>query len=383
VGITKSIMSKKHSWISKARWLSIFIAMSACVERIEFNTPAAQLLTVVEGMISDSPGPYTIKVSTGLSLDAESLVGTPVKNMKIKLYDDLGNTEDFIEDSPGTYKTKGIIQGEVGHAYHVLLETPDGKIFESEPDIMNPSGELEKVKFEFEARTKLEKFGESNIDAFKIYVDGKLAPGDENYVRWRFTGTYRIANNPELNYTWNPPYTPYKDPWPCSGYILVPGPEGSGGLLEKIGDCTCCICWINQYESIPQLSDAQLLNENQFRNVRVGEVPVNNITFFEKYLVEVEQMSLSRKAFDFFKLVRSQKEGASNLFQPPSGEIKGNIKSVNSSEPVIGLFWATSIKKKSIFIYPSDVPYLIPPKDIDTSPCTSYTNSTTIKPELW
>jgi hypothetical protein len=366
--------------IKKSLWLLVFTAMSACVQRIDFNAPAAQLLTVVEGTISDSPGPYTIKVSKGLSLDESSLVGTPVRNMKIKLYDDLGNIENFNEDSPGIYKTKGIIQGKIGHAYHVVLETQEGKIFESEPDIINSSGELEKIKFEFEARTKLEKFGESNTDVFNIYVDGKSAPSDENYVRWRFTGTYKIVNNPELHQTQTPPYSPYADPWPCSGYIVVPKPPD---ILEKIGDCTCCICWINQYESIPQLSDAQFVNENQFRNIKVGEVPINDLTFSEKYLVEVEQMSLSRKAFEFFKLVRSQKEGASNLFQPPSGEIKGNIKSANSSESVIGLFWATSIKKKSIFIYSSDVPYLIPPKNIDTMPCTSYTNSTTIKPALW
>jgi hypothetical protein len=366
--------------IKKSLWFLVFAAMSACVERIDFNAPAAQLLTVIEGTISDSPGPYTIKVSKGLSLDAESLAGAPVKNMKIKLYDDQGNTEDFAEDSPGTYKTKGIILGEIGHAYHVVLETPDGKKFESKPDVINPSGELEKIKFEFEARTKVEKFGEPKIDVFDIYVDGKSAGDNENFVRWRFTGTYKIVNNPELHQTHTPPYSPYADPWPCSGYIVVPKPPD---ILEKIGDCTCCICWVNQFESMPQLSDAQFVNENQFRNVKVGEVPINDLTFFEKYLVEVEQMSLSKKAFEFFKLVRSQKEGSSNLFQPPSGEIKGNIKSVNSNEPVIGLFWATSIKKKSIFIYSSDVPYLIPQKNIDTMPCTSYTNSTTVKPALW
>jgi hypothetical protein len=366
--------------IKKLPWLLVFAAMSACVERIDFNAPQAQLFTVIEGTISDSPGPYTIKVSKGLSLDAESLIGTPLRNMKIKLYDDLDNTEDFSEDSPGTYKTKGIIQGKIGHAYHVVMETPDGKIFESEPDVINPSGELERIKFEFEARTKVEKFGESNTDVFNIYVDGKSEVGNENFVRWRFTGTYKIVNNPELHQTQTPPYSPYADPWPCSGYIVVPKPPD---ILEKIGDCTCCICWINQYESIPQLSDAQFVNENKFRDVKVGEVPINNLTFSEKYLVEVEQMSLSRKVFDFFKLVRSQKEGASNLFQPPSGEVKGNVKSINSNEPVIGIFWATSIKKKSIFIYPSDVPYPIPPKKIDTNPCTSVAYSSTNKPETW
>ncbi|MFM9839358.1 MAG: DUF4249 family protein [Cyclobacteriaceae bacterium] len=368
--------------IKKSLWFLVFAAMSACVQRVDFNAPAAQLLTVVEGVISDSPGPYTIKVSKGLSLDESSLVGTPVRDMKIKLYDDLGNTEDFTEDSPGIYKTKGIIHGKIGHTYRVVLETREGEIFESEPERINPVGEVVNIRYEFEARTIVKKFGEVNADVFNVYVDANGGSGNENYVRWRLTGTFKVVTYPELNETFTPPYTPYKDPWPCSGYILLPE-AGTGGKLEKIGDCTCCICWINQYESIPQLSDAQLVSENQFKNVKVGEVAINNLTFFEKYLAEVEQMSLSRKSFEFFKLVRSQKEGASSLFQPPAGVLKGNIKSANSNEPVVGFFWATSIKKKSIFIYSSDVPYLIPPRNTDTRPCTSYTNSTTIKPALW
>jgi hypothetical protein len=164
---------------------------------------------------------------------------------------------------------------------------------------------------------------------------------------------------------------------------VTEGPDFSGGLLKQIGDCTCCVCWAKQFETIPQLSDAQFVNSNQFKNVKVGHVSVNRITFFDKYLLEVEQMSLTRKSYEFFKLVRSQKEGASNLFQPPSGEIKGNIKAINSNEPIVGIFWATSIKKKSIFINTSDVPYPVPAPHLDTFPCTHYPNSSTTKPDLW
>src|SRR5258708_13442047 len=57
--------------------------------------------------------------------------------------------------------------------------------------------------------------------------------------------------------------------------------------------------------------------------------------------------SLSKKSFEFFRLIRAQKEGASSLFQPPFGEIKGNVSPVNSTAPVVGLFWATSVDRKS------------------------------------
>src|SRR5258708_31300764 len=93
--------------------------------------------------------------------------------------------------------------------------------------------------------------------------------------------------------------------------------------------------------------------------------------------------SLSKKSFEFFRLIRAQKEGTSSLFQPPFGEIKGNVSPVDSSEPVVGLFWATSVKTKYLFIFPSEVPYLLTPMDVIPNVCTVFSNSSTTQPAFW
>ena len=362
------------------RWLVIFLLLNACVDRVDFKVPAARLQTVVEGMISDEPGPYTVRVSRGMDLDADSAFHAPIENAKIKLYDDEGNTEDFIETTPGVYMTGGVLRGQVGHAYHIVLETPDGNVFESEPDRINSAGEVERIWYEYEARTTALNYGDVPADVFNIYIDANASTESENYVRWRFIGTYKVVTQPELHATWLQGEHTFKDPLPCSGYIVAPAL--GGGDLQKVAECTCCACWINEYESVPHLSDVQLVTNNQFRNIKLAEVPINNFTFFDKYRVSVEQMSLSRTAYEFFMLVRAQKEGASSLFQPPSGEIEGNIHPRNSSARVVGLFWATSVKRKSVFIPKSDVPYWIPPLNFPNS-CTSLPNSSNIKPENW
>ncbi len=69
----------------KLKWLVAFILLTACVDRINFTVPPVQFQTVVEGMITDSPGPYTVNVSKSLSLDASSPIPSPVENAKIKL----------------------------------------------------------------------------------------------------------------------------------------------------------------------------------------------------------------------------------------------------------------------------------------------------------
>ncbi len=366
------------------KWCLIFLVLSACVEQIEFDVPPAEFQTVIEGMISDGPGPYTVLVSKGISLNADSAMRTPIQNLKIALYDDQGNAEKLFETNPGVYNTTGIIRGQVGRSYYIVIETQEGKIFKSEPEMLNPVGEIEDIRFEFEPRIIEKNFGILKADVFNVYIDSDAGAREENYVRWRFKGTYKVDTHPELHQTWIPPYTPFKNPAPCSGYRVIGGPDFSGGLLEQVGECTCCTCWAAHYESMPQLSDSQLISSGKFKNIKVGEVPINNSTFHDRYGIEIEQMSLTRKAFEFFKLVRDQKAGASSLFQPPSGEIRGNIQSTNSDDIVVGIFWATSVRKKSTFIFRKDVPYPVPPIDFIADACDTYfRNSSNIKPAFW
>lgn len=370
--------------LRQGRWLIVFWLMMACVERIEFEVPAAQLLTVVEGYITDDDGPYVVELSKGLPLDADSSFRTPIRNASVYLFDDMGQSEKMLEKNPGAYVSGGLIKGAVGHEYHIRIETADGKVFESEPDLLNPVGDIEGITFEFEARKANKGFGEVAADVFNIFVDAKAPEKTESYVRWRFQGTYKVITHPDLHLTWNPPYTPYKDPFPCSGYRIALGPEGSGGILEQFAECECCTCWAKHYEPAPQLSDTQLVSNSQFSHVKVAEVPISNNTFHDKYLVEIEQMSLSRKAFEFFKLVRTQKEGASSLFQPPSGELRGNIQSSDPTTPVVGIFWATAIKRKSKYIYRTDLPYPVTPIDYITLPCyNAFENASSTKPANW
>lgn len=366
----------------RVKWILPIILLVACIDRIEFDIPEAQLQLVIEGMISDEPAPYELKISKGLSLEANTASRIPVENVKVKLHDDQGKAEDYIEVAPGIYHTQGIIEGELGRSYHVTLEMPDGKIIQSSPEKINPAGEIEDIRFEFEPRTTVETYGEVAADVFNIYVDAKVDNDIGNYMRWRFTGTYKVITYPKFREKWTPPYSPYKDPPACSGYIVVEGVPG--GKLEKVGECSCCTCWVSEYEQTPQLSDTQLISGGEFKNIKVAEVPINPATFHEKYLIEVEQMNLSRVAFEFFKLIREQKESASSIFQPPIGEITGNLTSSENGDPVIGLFWAASIKRKFIYINRSDVPYPLPPISYITEACNDfYPNASTEKPKEW
>lgn len=100
----------------------------------------------------------------------------------------------------------------------------------------------------------------------------------------------------------------------------------------------------------------------------MGFIPFDQWTFrFGKYMVKVEQMSLTQEAFEFWKIIRDQKEGATSLFQPAFGKVRTNFTSSNPDKQVTGIFYASAITQKVVFIKASDALIPVPPPDIKPS----------------
>lgn len=362
--------------------LVVLVFNITCVDPVNLDLPPPRSRLVVEGFISTDPPPYTVKVSKGFSIDAIDPTGEPVENVTITLFDNEGNSELLEETSPGIYNTTGIITGEIGKAYHITIETEGGEMFESEPDLITPTGQIDDIRFQYNQRVIKTNFGETPADVFEVFVDGNAGPREQAFTRWNVIGTYEIETSPHLRVRTIRTFSPIPIPPACSGYIIV----GCVGATKVVYDrpCECCSCWVTSIEETPQLSDNAFIANGEYRNVKVTEVPINPITFFNKYRLEVEQMSMTRTAYQFFNQVRSQKLDSDNFFQPTFGEIKGNIESVNTDNPITGIFWATQISKNEQFITRDDIPYPITPIEIIPQDCRdAFPLSTIIKPDGW
>ncbi len=234
------------------------------------------------------------------------------------------------------------------------IEALNGVVYKSEPVKMEATSAIDSIYYVWEEFLPIK--GQTR-NGFRIFLNSKLESKDSKYVRWRFTGTYMVESIPSAHLglvgtTFGP------DPLPCSGF------EYTGSFLKKFGPCECCFCWVNDYEDKPKLNDDVIGTGDHFRNVEVGYVPFDKWTFaYNRYMVKLEQMSLSRQAYDFWKTIRDQKEGATSLFQPAFGRLPTNIYSSNS-EKVFGLFYTSSVTKKVMFLTDADAPINIVPAEI-------------------
>ena len=145
---------------------------------------------------------------------------------------------------------------------------------------------------------------------------------------------------------------------------------------------------MNLIDTNPKVSDNALVSNGNFKNVEVGIVPVEYWIFYEKVQVEVEQISLSAPAFNYWKTVADQKQGAASLFQPAIGKAVTNMRLVSGTQEAQGLFSAAASTKKYIFLDASNIPIgadFIPsaPPPIPESCLSTFPFSTTVKPATW
>jgi hypothetical protein len=95
--------------------LITFLFFSACQKIINVDLNVAAPNIVIEGMITDRPGPYVITISkSGSYFNQPELV--PVSSARVTIADDLGRIDTLKETKPGFYLTSSI-RGNPGRTY--------------------------------------------------------------------------------------------------------------------------------------------------------------------------------------------------------------------------------------------------------------------------
>jgi hypothetical protein len=101
--------------------LSILIlllsGLYSCQEVITVNLSSVKPKLVVDGSITNRPGPYTIKLSTTTNYFSPSS-NNPLSGARVIITDNAGNADTLHESSPGNYTTK-TLSGTLGRTYYL------------------------------------------------------------------------------------------------------------------------------------------------------------------------------------------------------------------------------------------------------------------------
>jgi hypothetical protein len=150
------------------------VVMAASCERIvsvDLNKAAPHL--VIEGVITDRPGPCSVALTLTGNYFEPSLVFPPVSGARVIVSDDLGLRDTLKETSNGFYEST-TLRGSAGRTYSMTVVT-GGKVYNAVSFMPGKT-----IIDSLYARPRQAPDGDRNYD---IYVMFKDPPGPGNYYR--------------------------------------------------------------------------------------------------------------------------------------------------------------------------------------------------------
>ncbi|WP_461087808.1 DUF4249 domain-containing protein [Spirosoma gilvum] len=315
-GLPDDIRSFTLSLFRSFFWL-IFVA--SCVTEFQPDAVSIPVSLVVEGQITDQPGPYMVKLTRTADYSYKSL-NLLETGATVTISDNQGNQEVLKEQaSGGIYMTSATgIKGVAGRSYKLTIQTKAGKKYESDPEVLVAAPPIQKVYYEYTVEP-----GSSSLakrQGWNVYLDTKDPEASGNFYRWdwanyEFTAVCFKREVPNTN------------------------------TLTGLGCCSNC--WdINRcYNCINVTSDANINGQSISRQF-IMRVPYKSKS---KYYLEIQQQSLSKGAYDFWKSVRGLVNNTGGLFDAAPASAPGNLRCVSDpAATVYGYFGATGLSEQYI-----------------------------------
>jgi len=294
--------------------LFCLILLNGCIVQFTPETEEEKELLVVEGLITDQPGPNTIKLSKSLPFGKKS-EAKPLSGCSVALKDDLANFYPLSEKVAGTYVTNpSAFRGQAGRFYTLEIVANEGtKItnYESFPVEMKPVPPIDSIYYE---KTVIKEGFENyfGIDGCNIYLDTHDPENKCKYYRWDFDETWILR-------------------------LLFPSEKNK--------------CWVSDTTHVINFKSTAAFNES--RITRQPITYISNITdrLKTKYSISVNQYSLNEDEYVYWEKLQNITQQVGGLYDVIPASVPSNILCIdNPEERVLGYFSVSARSSKRIFI---------------------------------
>ena len=340
--------------------VSIFFSVFfwACISPYDPKIDQDKPKLVVDGFITDGEDPHQVVLSFSAPYNnSESGLGRYITDATVVIKDNVGNQIPLPYKKTGIYEAAPGTKGEVGKSYTLDISLADGRKYQSFPEVLSKVPEIDTLYSEYEEFTTGFLRGE-----FTLYLDVTDPISRDDYYSWNWT-----------HYE----FKPY-----CQ--IILDGRTG----ITYLVDC-CEGCWaVERCNGCINLMSDKLINGRKIARVPIVKIPYDSK---EPYFLIIEQRSLTKNAYTFWKTVSQQINNSGGIFDKPPITITGNIFNVNNTnDQALGFFGASSIAKKSIYFdrskvgkIPFGMDVIYQELNVPCRHCPEGPYRTTIKPEGW
>jgi hypothetical protein len=313
--------------------ISLLVSVLGCKEEYWPELNKYEDLLVVDGLITNSPGPYEIKLSLSSAVQDPGFI--PFTGANVVIEDSEGTTETLSEVEPGVYQTSPSgIRGEVGLSYKLIITTPTERVYESDYQLLKDPVGIKNVYTE--AQIVQTENDYEPLYGLQVYVDTELAPSDTNFYLWRLYGNYKYESDFLIRYIYD-------------NYQLRVFPNSDSLKTCYISDnITSLFTMSTQELSVPEIEQFPLI----FIDTKTRKLSI-------RYSLLVKQLTIDEKAFEFYSELQEMVSDQETIFTQQPYQIRGNVyNKSNPADVVLGYFLVAAAAEKRVFIdRPSDLQF--------------------------
>lgn len=311
----------------------LIVIFSGCLERYWPEVDQYEALLVVDGIISDEPGPYQVRLSQSSSLD--ELIYVPFTNALLTIGDDLGNMEHLTEKGRGLYETDPDFQAVIGRQYKLIVQTPKGDVYETAYQELNAAPEIDSVYANVEMRDTRDP--NHVLGGYQFYIDVKNNHSEGGYYYYRMEEAYEFRSALFIDYIYD------------------------GEFREMFNKDTLYTCYAQRQRGEIYTYDTKNLVEKDINGLPLVYISNESPRLNIRYSLLVKQYNINEEAFTYWNGIEKQRGDQGALYSKQPYQIAGNLKNINNpDEPVLGFFVVGGVKEKRIFVgKPRGVPAYI------------------------
>ncbi|NOQ24101.1 MAG: DUF4249 family protein [Bacteroidales bacterium] len=327
---------------TKSFILIFAIIILGCKDEFLIETTNYKPIMVVDGMITNEPGPYTIKLSLASPLPLEEKIH--LEACTVILNENTDKSEVLTETEPGIYVTSiDGIQGIVGNNYSISILTPEGKEYYTEPQKMKVPIEIDSIYAELSYHEHEDY--PLGLPGYQFYTDSKMASTQDNYFLWNMIETYKYIADYRLYALFD-------------GFVTIPG---------KLTDYeNLYTCWKTQNVNYFFTAKTSNLSVPQISHQPLHFVGTDSRRLQERYSLFLKQYTIGEETYYFWKGIADQSTEENFLVANQPYNIIGNIKNINNpNQTVHGNFTVASVSQKRIFFDRPNVAFYYNPCEVE------------------
>ena len=311
------------------RYLKILIAFvlfSGCEEYYQPDINVSEPAYVFEGLITDQPGPYKVKIT---KIQGYNSKPEPITDAIVRIECSDGHSYRLLYDTTGYYVSDSVsLVGEIGKSYKLVAITSDKKHFTSTSEKLLACPEIEELSGIYYETKRIVKSGSNYFDEIDMGIcatNNTNADGFTPYYRYECKVVLQARQHypgsmPEERYVYRP--------LDLKEYLFIADARNyndnkiiGNQLYKTLGRALHA----GVDSLVPGMEEFELHNCGEF--------------------IHVTQYSLTENQYKYWKAVKDQQENSKYFFGKLENQPVGNIIG-ESGDNALGYFCVSAVKQK-------------------------------------